>query len=94
MIVGIDVQWKSLWSVNVLTNVQNENQKIKCIMKIVILRAFGWSLQPMLNECYMEVNFLANFENEYQRIECMKNIILKSIWLIIGTNVKPMLYGK
>jgi hypothetical protein len=42
----------------------------------------------------MEVNFLANFENEYQRIECMKNIILKSIWLIIGTNVKPMLYGK
>jgi hypothetical protein len=61
-----------------LVNFQNENQRIECIMKIVILRAFGWSFQPMLNECYMEVNFLTNFQNEYQSIECMKNIILKT----------------
>jgi hypothetical protein len=26
-------------------------------MKIVILRAFGWSLQPGLNESHMEVIF-------------------------------------
>jgi hypothetical protein len=78
LIVGINVQWKSLWSVNVLTNVQNENQRMECIMKTVILKAFGWSLQPMLNACYMEANFLANFQNEYQKIKCIKNIILKA----------------
>jgi hypothetical protein len=87
LIVGTDVQWKSLWSVNGLTNVQNENQRIECIMKIVILRTFGWSLQPLLNECYMEANFLANFQNEYQRIKCMKNIILKAF----GWSLKLML---
>jgi hypothetical protein len=44
-------------------------------MKIIILKVVGWSLQPILNECYMEANFFANFQYEYQRIECMKSIV-------------------
>jgi hypothetical protein len=39
-----------------LLNFQNEYQRIECIEKIN-LKTFGWSLEPMLNYCYMENNF-------------------------------------
>jgi hypothetical protein len=58
-----------------LLNFQNEYQRMEC-MKNINLKAFGWSLEPMLNYCYMESSFLTNFQNENQKIECiMKSII-------------------
>ncbi len=72
---------------NFLANFQNEYQRIEC-MKNIILKAFGWSLEPMLNQRYMENNFLSNFQNENQKIECiMKSIILKTF----GWSMEPML---
>jgi hypothetical protein len=52
--VGTHVQWKSYGVLTFVTNFQNENQMIRCIMKTAVQEALGLWLEPMSNESHME----------------------------------------